>query len=152
MNTDRTKYLKWKRKNVTLRGMRELGVENGGSASLGRGLYTACLSNRAMARQYGKVYFIVGGIPQKPKVFCTLLDAENWIYKVVKGYCEQQGQAYSINYFYEHTSLEKEIMALGYDGIIIKGREMVHYNPENIQYYENERTLYQYYEYCVYEK
>ena len=48
-------YLKWKRKNVSFRGMGEVGVENGGSAALGAGLYTAALSNKRMAREYGTV-------------------------------------------------------------------------------------------------
>ena len=38
-------------------------------------------------------------------------------------------------------------MKLGYDGIIIKGREMVNYTPpDDIKYFNNERALMDYYE------
>ncbi|TXG80918.1 MAG: hypothetical protein E6R13_07325, partial [Spirochaetes bacterium] len=59
-------YLSWKRKNVTLRGMKDTSVENGVSGMLGKGLYTAPLSNKALAKQYGDVYFVVGAIPKNP--------------------------------------------------------------------------------------
>ena len=57
-------YLRWKRQNVTIRGIQELGKENNGMASFGQGLYTAALSNKELARKYGKVYFVVGAIPK----------------------------------------------------------------------------------------
>jgi hypothetical protein len=40
------------------------------------------------------------------------------------------------------------MIKLGYDGLIIKGREMVNYNPDNnkIKYFETENQLYMYYE------
>lgn len=47
---------------------------------LGRGLYTASLSNKQLAKQYGDVYFVVNVIPKKPKVFNTLNDYEIWFY------------------------------------------------------------------------
>ena len=64
-------YKKWKRKNVTLRGVSNTpGEYNGvGSISLGDGLYTAHLGNKEMARKYGKVYFVVNGRPKNPIVF-----------------------------------------------------------------------------------
>jgi hypothetical protein len=38
---------------------------------------------------------------------------------------------------------------LGFDGIIIKGREMVNYKPENVLYFSNENQLINYYESTV---
>lgn len=58
-------YLKWKRNNVTFRGIREQGEENGGSAILGRGLYSASLGNKSMAKGYGELHFLVNAIPKK---------------------------------------------------------------------------------------
>jgi hypothetical protein len=73
-------YLKWKRQNVTIRGIRDNNnsAENGGFASYGQGLYSAFLGNRDLAKQYGKVYFLVNAIPKKPKIVYTTNDAENF--------------------------------------------------------------------------
>jgi len=62
------KYLKWKRQNVTLRGIKNLGQDNEVYGSFGKGLYTVPLSNKAMAKTYGTLYFVVNAKPQKPKV------------------------------------------------------------------------------------
>lgn len=35
---------------------------------------------------------------------------------------------------------------LGYDGLIIKGREMVNYKPHDIKYFETESELFSFYE------
>jgi hypothetical protein len=36
---------------------------------------------------------------------------------------------------------------IGYDGLVIKGREMVNYSPpDNVKYFNNENQLIQYYE------
>ena len=48
-------YKDWKRKNVTLRGMKKVGEVNQVYGSIGNGLYTVPLSNKAMAKQYGDV-------------------------------------------------------------------------------------------------
>lgn len=55
INESRSEYLSWKRKNVSLRGISEDAVdgENNGGARFGSGLYTAALSNKAMAKAYG---------------------------------------------------------------------------------------------------
>jgi copper(I)-binding protein len=37
-------------------------------------------------------------------------------------------------------------MKMGYDGILIKGREMVNFKPEHVMYFQNERQLILYYE------
>lgn len=149
LNEDRRDYLRWKRKNVTLRGMKEENqTENGGMAMLGQGLYTAYLGNRELAKQYGKVRFLVNAIPKKPIVFNTLNDWEIWSYNtLIYNWCKENGYEPSSNTFYEHTSLRDEIMKLGYDGVAIRGREMVNYTPpENVLYFENERQLEDYYD------
>jgi hypothetical protein len=42
--------------------------------------------------------------------------------------------------------MEDEMLKLGYDGLIIKGREMVNYTPKDIKYFKNENDLQRYYE------
>ena len=145
-------YLRWKRKNVTIRGVRnEPGSENNGAAMLGSGLYTAFLGNKDLAKQYGKVYFVLNAIPKKPKVFNTLNDWEIWYYNtMVTNYCKEHNTEPSSRFFWENTTIEKELQKMGYDGIIIKGREMVNFNPpDDIMYFENERLLMNYYYHWV---
>lgn len=137
-------YLKWKRKNVTYRGMNDTTQENGGSAILGKGLYTAALSNKAMAKQYGEVYFVINAVPKNPKMFNNLNEWEIWFYNtLVKNFSD--GKFPDKRKFMEQTTIENEMMKLGYDGIIIKGRELVNYKPENVQYFKNEIGLQDYY-------
>ena len=69
---NRSDYIKWKKKNVSLRGIKNSGEENNGGATLGKGLYTAALSNKSLSKQYGTVYFVINGIPKNPKVFNDL--------------------------------------------------------------------------------
>lgn len=38
------------------------------------------------------------------------------------------------------------MLDLGYDGLVIKGREMVNYKPKDVLYFENEDQLKKYYE------
>ena len=148
---NRREYLKWKRQNVTLRGMQEVGEENNGMASFGQGLYIAALGNREMARKYGKVYFVVGAIPKHPKIVNTWNGAEIFMQDVVMHY----GKENNINNYFDakkdfevKTNVKEMMLKLGYDGLIIKGREMVNYTPDNneIKYFENENQLIQYYE------
>ena len=147
-------YLKWKRQNVTLRGIQELGQENNGMASFGQGLYTAALGNKELARKYGKVYFVVGAIPKHPKIVNTWNDAEIFIQKVVMLYGKENG----IDDYFDakrdfdtKTNVKDEMLKLGYDGLVIRGREMVNYTPDNdnIRYFNNENELINYYEYTV---
>jgi hypothetical protein len=42
--------------------------------------------------------------------------------------------------------MENEMLNLGYDGLIIKGREMVNYTPNDIKYFKTEQELQHYYE------
>ena len=49
------------------------------------------------------------------------------------------------------TSIKAEMIKLGYDGIVIKGRETVNFTPpDNVLYFENERQLEMYYDNQVY--
>ena len=145
-------YLKWKRENVTYRGINnDEKEENGGGALLGQGLYTAYLSNKSMARGYGKVYFLVGAKPKNPKVFNTLNDWEIWFYNtLVFSYSKAKGKTYPDRKdFDSQTSISEELQKMGYDGIAIRGREMVNFTPEEdkIMYFENENQLYRYWEF-----
>jgi len=123
-----SKYRKWKRENVTLRGMKNVGEENGVFGSFGRGLYTCALSNRTMARQYGKVYFVVNGRPRNPKKFQSLNNFEIFRQR------------------YENIEIMVKDIMVRYDGIEIPGREMVNYSPENVLYFESEIELMNYFE------
>ena len=138
-------YPKWKRKNVTLRGIKEIGKENEVYGSFGKGLYTVPLSNRAMAKQYGDVYFVVNGIPNTPKVVSSLNEAELVRQKLINNFCKKHHTDYSPKFFETNTTMDDEMLNLGYDGLIIKGREMVNYTPENVRYFENENELRGYY-------
>lgn len=142
-------YLKWKRKNVTIRGIREVGEENNAGAMLGRGLYTAFLSNKNLARDYGAVHFVVNAIPKNPKVFNSLNEWEIWFYNtLVYKYSKDMGKEFPDRRdFNANTTIEDEMMKMGYDGIVIKGREMVNFKPDdNVLYFKNEQQLINYYD------
>lgn len=141
-------YLKWKRKNVSLRGEQVKGEYNGAGAMLGNGLYTAALSNKVLAKGYGQVYFVVNAIPKKPLIFNTLNDWQIYFYnKLVFNYSKAKGKEFPDKRdFNANTTIEDEIQKMGYDGIIITGREYVNYKPENIIYFNNEIELKNYYE------
>ena len=152
-NYNHADYLRWKRQNVTIRGIQEMGKENNGMASFGQGLYTAALGNKELARKYGKVYFVVGAIPKHPKIVNNWSEAEIFLQKVVMIYGKENG----IDDYFDakrdfdtKTNVKDEMLKLGYDGLIIKGREMVNYTPDdNIRYFNNENELMNYYEYTV---
>lgn len=142
-----SEYLSWKRKNVTIRGIKEAGQENNAGAMLGRGLYTAFLSNKELAKQYGTVKFVVNAIPKKAKIFNSLNEWEIFFYNtLIRNYCKEHGLKESRTNFSQNTTIEDEMQKLGFDGIIIKGREMVNYKPENVLYFGNENQLKFYYE------
>jgi hypothetical protein len=135
-------YLKWKLENVTLRGMKELGKENEVYGSFGKGLYTAYLSNYAMAKQYGTVYFAVGARPKKPKIVNSLNEAEIFRQNLIFDFCKKYGKKYLPSFFEENTSMEDEMLNLGYDGFVIKGREMVNYKPGKVDYIKYSKDEY----------
>lgn len=149
LNEDIKDYSKWKRKNVTLRGIKEFGKPNEVYGSFGNGLYTSPLSNKAMAKQYGDVYFVVNAIPKKPKIVETLNTAELWRQKLINDFCKKNNKEYNISFFETNTTIEREMLNLGYDGLIIKGREMVNYTPNNIKYFKNEYDLKNYFENAI---
>lgn len=146
LNENVEEYSKWKRKNVTLRGIKELGKSNEVYGSFGNGLYTVPLSNKTMAKQYGDVYFVVNAIPKIPKIVDSLNNAELVRQKLVNDFCKKNGVDYSVQYFNDNTSMEKEMLNIGYDGLVIKGREMVNYTPKDIKYFKTENELQSYYE------
>lgn len=147
-------YLKWKRKNVTLRGIRS-GVAptdkegNSAGAKYGDGLYTAFLSNKQMAKEYGDVYFVVGAIPANPKVTNSTNEAEIFLHKIIADFCERHGVKRDARFFFKQTTISQEMQDIGYDGLIIKGREMVNYNPGDVRYFRTENELQRYYDQVI---
>jgi hypothetical protein len=146
---DRREYLNWKRKNITLRGVSNSADENGyngAGASFGDGLYTAFLSNKSLAKGYGKVYYVLNAVPKHPKIVDSWNHAEIFTQNVVNNWCKKNGLSYKPHEFYSKTNLKDEMISLGYDGLIIKGREMVNYTPpDNIVYFKNDDELYRYF-------
>ena len=139
-------------KTLCIGGIKKAGTEeNGGSAMLGQGLYTAYLSNKSMAKGYGTVYFVVGAKAKHPKLFKTLNDFEIWFYNtLVFNYSKAKGKEYPDRKDFDNeTSISEELQKMGYDGIAIVGREMVNFkpNPDEIRYFSNENQLMQYYEF-----
>lgn len=146
LNKNSEEYSKWKRKNVTLRGIKEFGKTNEVYGSFGKGLYTVPLSNKSMAKQYGDVYFVVNAKPKNPKIVESLNIAEILRHRLVEDFCLKHGKDYDMSFFWENTTMENEMLKLGYDGLIIKGREMVNYVPSNVKYFKTENELRDYYE------
>jgi hypothetical protein len=149
---DRINYLKWKKRNVTLRGILDNNnsAENGGMAKYGQGLYTAFLGNKDLAKQYGKVYYVVNAIPKHPKIVYSTNDAEIFEQEMVTNFCKMHGVPRSNEFFSKNTTIADEMQRLGYDGLVIKGREMVNYTPpDNVLYFSNERELKNYYDIVI---
>jgi len=94
---------------------------------------------------------VVGAIPKKPKVFNTLNEWEIWFYHTLVMQFFNKGEFPDARVFHSKTTIEAEMIKKGYDGIIIKGREMVNFTPnmDEIRYYQNENQLMQYYEYNI---
>lgn len=146
-------YSRWKRNNVTYRGITDsidtLDTENGNGAMLGVGLYSVPASNKSMARGYGKLYILLNAKPSNPKVFKSLNEWEIWChYTLYTNYFKGREDVDKYRYnstFHQETTIEDEMQKLGYDGIIIKGREMVNFKPKNVMYFQNENQLMNYY-------
>ena len=133
-------YRSWKKKNVTYRGIKEIGSENESGAMLGAGLYTTPNSNKSLARTYGSLYFVINGRPENPKVFDTLNHWEIWFQgNILKKF------NYEVREFNKVTTIENEMIKLGYDGVEIKGREIVNYKPKNVMYFKTENELMNWY-------
>lgn len=147
IDAHRTDYLKWKRKNVTLRGVKESGKENSAGARFGSGLYTAFLSNKKMAKGYGKVYFVLNAIPKHPKVVQDANMAEIFLQQLINNWSKERGMSYNPDKFFKETDIRSEMLRNGYDGLVIRGREMVNYDPpDNVVYFEHEYQLRNYYD------
>ncbi len=147
---NRTAYFKWKRKNVSLRGInvdddKPLDEPNNGMGILGTGLYSVPPSNMKMAKGYGKVYYLLNAIPKNPKIINTFEDAKNWIYLQIR----ELGYKNSQEFYDGGNTINKMMEKLGFDGITIKGREYVNYKPKDVMYFENERQLENYYDFQV---
>lgn len=152
---DKAGYLAWKRKNVSYRGVVDQYSPNngngGGGARFGDGLYTAALSNKAMAKKYGTVLFVVNAVPKNPKVFKDANMCEIWLFDtLVRDYFKGQDidQLDMTYQFQKETSIGEQMLKLGYDGIIISGREMVNFAPDmdEIRYFKDESQVEGYYE------
>jgi hypothetical protein len=140
-----TGYIKWKKDNITYRGQTDLDISNKAGAKYGDGLYTVPLSNKSMAKEYGTVRYVLNAIPSNPVVSRSVNDAEIFLQNLIKDFCISNNSKYNKNFFNDNTTIEKEMLKKGYDGLIIKGREMVNYNPKNIKYFDNEKELEEYY-------
>lgn len=138
-------YKTWKRKNVTLRGIKELGKTNDVYGSFGKGLYTVPLSNKAMAKQYGDVYFVINSIPKNPKIVDSLNNAEIVRQNIINDFCKKHGKDYDPSFFESKTTMDVEMLNAGYDGLVIKGREIINYKPSNVKYFKTEDELQKYY-------
>jgi len=143
-----SEYLKWKRKNVSYRGLVDPNSKvNNSSASLGIGLYTAALSNKKLSTSFGKVYFIVNGRPKNPLKFRSRWYYEIWEQNYINKWNIKNNidDKYSNKEFFKKTSINNEILSMGYDGVEIKGVEYVNYTPSNVLYFDTEYELIDYY-------
>ena len=95
-----------------------------------------------------------GAIPKHPKIVNNWNEAEIFTQQVIMQYGKERG----IDDYFDakrdfdtKTNIRDEMLRLGYDGLIIRGREMVNYTPDEnkIKYFENENQLIQYYESIV---
>lgn len=140
-------YSTWKRKNVTLRGIKEFGKSNEVYGSIGNGLYTVPLGNKSMAKQYGDLYFVVNAIPKNPKIFDGLNSWEIFRHTLKQNALRLDSSEMDVRDFEKNGyTIEDEMMKKGFDGAIIKGREMVHCKPKDIKYFKTENELKHYYE------
>lgn len=138
-------FKNWKRKNVTLRGIKNLGSDNQVYGSFGKGLYTVPLSNKSMAKEYGEIYFVVNAIPKHPKIVQSLNLAEIFRQNLISIFCKKHNKGYDRTFFDTNSGMEIEMIDMGYDGFIIKGREMVNYKPKDVKYFKTEYELENYF-------
>jgi hypothetical protein len=139
-------YLRWRRQNVTYRGIRDSEKSlsddrgNGNLAMLGLGLYTVPASNKSMARGYGDLYFVYGAIPKKPLIVGTLNAWELWSQKHIYNFDTRA-------FYAAGGQIREKMLELGYDGVIIKGREMVNYTPDpnEVKFFRYEDDLEEFY-------
>jgi len=149
-------YKKWRKANVTYRGTREdnpwpLDGIDEYEGKFGKGLYTTPLSNKAMTKDYGKTWLIVGGIPKNPIKFRSINDAEIWFQQYAVKNGKGADDIDKIRNFWSGKSgrtIDSEMTKQGYDGVLISGREMVLFNPdkEKLRAFETERQLEKWYD------
>jgi hypothetical protein len=83
-----------------------------------------------MAKSYGKVYFVLNARPLNPKKFQTTNTLE--IFR---------------QDFPDVDQMQQAVLACGFDGIEIPGREMVNYTPSNdIKYFDSLADLRSYFD------
>lgn len=147
-------FKKWRKANVTYRGTSDEhpwpldGIDEY-EGKFGKGLYTTPLSNKAMTKDYGKTWLIVGAIPNNPLKFRNINDAEIWLQQyAIKNGKKGEDDIDKLRNFWKKTSIEKEIIKLGHDGIEISGREMVLFNPnkDKLRAFETEKQLEMWYD------
>lgn len=143
-------FKKWRKANVSYRGSDNYDPTEGNSEGrggvLGNGLYSTPLSNKAMTKGYSsKTHILVGAIPRKPLIVKSVNAWEIWLQNLIVkvlggGYPDRRE-------FDKNHTIEDEVQKLGYDGVIITGREMVVYKPnKNIRTFETERQLEHWYD------
>lgn len=146
-------YKKWRKNNVTYRGTRAdnpwpLDGINEYEGKFGKGLYTTPLSNKAMTKDYGKTWLIVGAIPRNPLKFRSINDAEIWLQQYAIKNGKGEDDIDKLRNFWKKHTIEDEMTKQGYDGILINGREMILFNPdkEKLRAFETERELEKWYD------
>lgn len=142
-------YRKWRKSHVSYRGSKEENPLDGideYDGVMGKGLYTTALSNKSMAKGYGTRWIMVNAIPQKPLVFKSINGWEIWLQKLMMDVLNSDTP--NQNKFFEKTTIEDEVKKLGYDGVIITGREMVLYDPndKDVRFFKTEREVEDWYE------
>jgi len=146
-NNWRKQFNSWKRKNVVYRGYGDIyKLENGGMGKYGSGLYTT--PSKKFAKQYGTVRMLVNAKPLNPKVIRSTNEAEIFIYEKIYSKCIVNGKPSSKEFYENGNTIASEMIAMGFDGLEIKGREMVNYSPNeaNIFYADHNSQLIWYWE------
>jgi hypothetical protein len=98
-----------------------------------------------MIKDYPIIMYVINAIPKKAKIVNTTGNAEMFLQNVINNWCKDNNIEYNANYFSKKTSVKEQMLKLGYDGLIIKGREYVNYTPEDIKYFNNELALLKYF-------
>jgi len=88
-----------------------------------------------MAKQYGTVRFVVNGRPKNPIRFTNMHHALLFIQDELHTKYTDDGISSPRNFHEKGKTIKGELMDMGYDGLEIKGKEYVNYNP-------NEKDLY----------
>ena len=135
--TEQESFKSWFRKNASYRGLKNDDT-GGGGAMLGRGLYTAALSNKSLAKEYGEVKILIGARPKNPLRFKDLNQFEIWCQKNLY-MLYPEGEFPSKRNFFKNDTIEDAVQKMGYDGIEIIGREYVNFKPDkdSIRYFSN---------------